>query len=59
MQALTTNYGDISEQVNVFKNSNKLVAIEADGGEMAGDDLNKNLVSFNLNFTILKNIFIE
>ena len=60
MDALTANYSSIAEQVNIFKNSKKITAVLAEGGEMvAGDDKNKSLVKFILNFSISKNIFTE
>jgi len=60
MDALAADYGNISEQVNVFRNNKKITAVEADGGQMAeGDIENKSLVSFILNFSVLKNIFTE
>jgi len=60
MNALAADYSGISEQVNAFKKSPKITAVEASGGEMvAGDDKKKFLVKFVLNFSVLKNIFIE
>jgi hypothetical protein len=60
MDAVTTNYSSIAEQVNVFKKNAKISAVLAEGGEMiAGNEKNKSLVKFILNFSIAKNIFIE
>ncbi|MBU0722034.1 hypothetical protein KKA93_01070 [Patescibacteria group bacterium] len=60
MNALATDYNGIAEQVNIFKNNKKITAVEAEGGHLvAGDDKNKSLVSFILNFTVAKNIFTE
>jgi len=60
MGAVTTNYGSIAEQVNAFKKNTKISAVLAEGGEMiAGNEKNKSLVKFILNFSIAKNIFIE
>ncbi|MFA5360321.1 MAG: hypothetical protein WC349_05230 [Patescibacteria group bacterium] len=60
MDAITTNYSSIAEQVNTFKKNAKISAVLAEGGEMiAGNEKNKSLVKFILNFSIAKNIFIE
>ncbi|MDD4271880.1 MAG: hypothetical protein PHF50_03690 [Patescibacteria group bacterium] len=60
MNALAASYSSIAEQVNAFKNNRKITVVEAGGGEMvAGDDKEKFLVKFVLNFSVLKNIFIE
>lgn len=60
MDALTTNYSSIAEQVNVFRNNKKITAVLAEGGEMvAGNNKNESLVKFTLNFSVSKSIFIE
>jgi len=60
MDALATNYSDIARQVDTFRNDKKITAVEAGGGEMVkGDNTSQSLVKFVLNFTVLKNIFIE
>ena len=60
MGASAADYNSIAEQVNTFKNNEKISAALAEGGELAaGNDKNKSLVKFVLNFTIGKNIFTE
>jgi len=60
MNALAANYSSVSEQVNVFRNNKKIIAVEANGGELvAENDTKKSLVKFTLNFSILKSIFTE
>lgn len=60
IDALAADYSSISEQVNVFRSNRKITAISANGGEIvAGDDKDKFQVKFILNFSVLKNIFIE
>jgi len=60
MDALATNYNSIAEQVNVFRNNNKVISVEASGGErVSWDDSNRFLVKFSLNFSVSKSIFTE
>ncbi len=60
MEALAVNYNNIPEQVNVFRNNRKVTAVKINGGEMvAGDNKNKSLVKFIMDFSILKSIFTE
>jgi len=60
MGASAVDYGGIAEQINVFRNNEKIIAALAEGGELAaGNDINKSLVKFVLNFSIAKNIFTE
>jgi len=60
LDALADNYSNIAEQVNVLKNNKKAIGAEAGGGEMtAGDGENNFKVKFNLNLSVLKNIFTE
>ena len=60
MNAVAADYSNIAEQVKVFRNNNKVTAVLTGGGALAaGDNANKSLVKFILNFSVLKNIFTE
>ena len=60
LEALAASYGDIAEQVKVFKNNKYVTQVEASGGEMAGgNETSKTLVKFILKFSISKKIFTE
>lgn len=60
LDATAANYGNIAEQVKVFRDNKKITAVSVNGGELAaGDDKNKSLVKFIFDFSVLKNIFTE
>ena len=58
--ATALKFSDISEQVNILKNNQKMVDVKTTGGEMTQASADSNAkVKFNLNFSILKRIFTE
>lgn len=60
LDALASRFSNISEQVDILKNSDKITDVQTIGGEfITGDAENKARVKFNLNLSILKNIFTE
>ncbi len=60
LDSLATKYSSIPEQINTFKNNKKINNVLAEGGEMvAGNEKNKTLVKFILNFSVSKDIFTE
>jgi len=60
LDAVGAKFGNISEQVGVFRNNEKIAEVLTLGGEAAaGDAADKNGVKFNINLSILKSIFTE
>ncbi|MDP2709358.1 MAG: hypothetical protein Q8O93_04960 [bacterium] len=59
LEAITSGYGGIGEQLNGFKGNKFVTGAEADGGEIIEGNANNIKVKFNLKFSVLKSIFIE
>lgn len=59
LNAVALRFSNISEQVGILKNNEKVTEVRTVGGEVTADDKENNGVKFNLDFSILNNIFTE
>jgi|GEM_PF-1718512 len=60
LDAVGTRFSDISRQVGIFQDNEKITEVSTLGGQLATDDSSeKSAVEFNLDFSILKSIFTE
>lgn len=60
LDAIGSRFSNISEQVDILRNNEKITDVQAVGGEfIPGDAANKTRVKFTLSFSILKSIFTE
>ncbi|MDO8667503.1 MAG: hypothetical protein Q7K35_00185 [bacterium] len=60
LEAVASDFSNISEQINILRDNEKITEARTLGGEfMTDDSADGNKVKFTLDFTISKDIFIE
>ena len=60
LDAIAKRYSNISEQVNILKNNEKITDVRTVGGEaISNDEAGEDSIKFNLNISILNSIFTE